>query len=72
VAFAALYLPIRFGFDILRVADVRYVGLTPAQWVAASIMAVLPFIVVRHRKLRFALTGAVIIAAGCACAAGGP
>jgi phosphatidylglycerol:prolipoprotein diacylglycerol transferase len=72
VAFAALYLPIRFSFDMLRVADVRYVGLTPAQWVAALIMAALPFVVVRHRKLRFAITGAVIIAAGCACAAGGP
>lgn len=72
VAFAALYLPIRFGFDMLRITDVRYVGLTPAQWVAAAILAVLPFAVVRHRKLRFALTGAVIIAAGCACAAGAP
>jgi phosphatidylglycerol:prolipoprotein diacylglycerol transferase len=69
VAFAALYLPIRFTFDMLRVTDARYVGLTPAQWVAASIMAVLPFVVVRHRTLRFALAGVVVIAAGCACAA---
>jgi phosphatidylglycerol:prolipoprotein diacylglycerol transferase len=72
VAFAWLYLPVRFGLDMLRVADARYVGLTPAQWVAAMIMAALPFVVVRHRKLRFAISGAVILAAGWACAGGGP
>jgi len=72
VAFAALYLPVRFGFDMLRVADVRYVGLTPAQWVAALIMAALPFVALRHRNLRFAISGAVILAAGWACAGGGP
>jgi phosphatidylglycerol:prolipoprotein diacylglycerol transferase len=33
VAFLALYLPVRFLLDFLRVSDVRYVGLTPAQWV---------------------------------------
>jgi phosphatidylglycerol---prolipoprotein diacylglyceryl transferase len=71
VAFAALYLPVRFAFDMLRVADVRYVGLTPAQWVAALIMVALPFVVVRHRILRFAISGAVILAAGWACAGGG-
>jgi phosphatidylglycerol:prolipoprotein diacylglycerol transferase len=72
VAFAALYLPVRFSFDMLRVADVRYVGLTPAQWVAALIMAALPFVAMRHRKLRFVVSGAVILAAGWACAGGGP
>ena len=72
VAFAALYLPVRFGFDMLRVGDVRYIGLTPAQWVAALIMAALPFVAVRHPKLRFAISGAVIVAAACACAGGGP
>jgi phosphatidylglycerol:prolipoprotein diacylglycerol transferase len=72
VAFAALYLPVRFGFDMLRVADVRYMGLTPAQWVAALIMAVLPFLAMPNRKLRFAISGAVILASGWACAAGGP
>ena len=72
VAFAALYLPVRFGFDMLRVADVRYVGLTPAQWVAALIMAALPFVALRQRKLRFAISGAVILATGWACAGGGP
>jgi phosphatidylglycerol---prolipoprotein diacylglyceryl transferase len=72
IAFAALYLPVRFGFDMLRVADVRYLGLTPAQWVAALVMAVLPFVAMRHRKLRFAVSGAVILATGWACAGGGP
>jgi hypothetical protein len=71
VAFAALYLPVRFGFDMLRVADVRYAGLTPAQWVAALIMAALPFVAVRHRTLRFAISGVVILAAGWACSGGG-
>jgi phosphatidylglycerol:prolipoprotein diacylglycerol transferase len=69
-AFAALYLPVRFGLDMLRIADARYVGLTPAQWVAAIILAALPLAVVRRRPLRFALTGAVILAAGWACASG--
>jgi phosphatidylglycerol:prolipoprotein diacylglycerol transferase len=71
MAFAALYLPVRFCFDMLRVADVRYVGLTPAQWVAALIMAALPFVAVRRRELRFAISGAVILAAGWACWGGG-
>jgi phosphatidylglycerol---prolipoprotein diacylglyceryl transferase len=67
VAFAALYFPIRFGLDSLRVADARYVGLTPAQWTAALIVAALPFAAVRHRALRFAITGAVILATAWAC-----
>lgn len=71
VAFASLYLPVRFGLDMLRVADVRYIGLTPAQWAAALIMATLPFLAVRRRKLRFAISGAVILAVGWACAGGG-
>lgn len=71
VAFAWLYLPVRFGLDMLRVGDERYAGLTPAQWVSALTMAVLPFAVVRRRELRFAITGAVILAAGWACAGGG-
>lgn len=71
VAFAALYLPVRFAFDMLRVADVRYIGLTPAQWVAALVMVALPFFAVRQRGLRVAISGAVILAAGWACAGGG-
>ena len=67
VAFAALYFPVRFGLDMLRVADARYLGLTPAQWGAALIMAVLPFAAVARRKLRFAITGAVILGTVWAC-----
>ena len=66
-AFASLYFPVRFGLDMLRVADARYVGLTPAQWVAALVVAALPFATLRRRKLRFAITGAVILATGWAC-----
>ena len=70
VALAALYLPVRFAFDLLRVADVRYVGATPAQWVAALIMAALPFLAIRHNSLLFLISGAVILAAGWAWAGG--
>jgi len=41
IAFPLLYLPVRFGLDFLRIADVRYVGLTPAQWVAGLTMLLL-------------------------------
>ena len=71
-AFAALYLPVRFYLDTLRVADARYAGLTPAQWVAAAGMVALPLAVIRHRALRFGLTGALILAGAWACRAAGP
>lgn len=67
VAFAVLYFPVRFGLDMLRVGDARYVGLTPAQWGAALIVAVLPFAAVRHRRLRLAIAGAVILGTAWAC-----
>lgn len=70
VAFAALYSPVRFGLDMLRVSDARYVGLTPAQWVAALTLAVLPLVAVRRRVLRFAISGTVILATAWACAGG--
>jgi phosphatidylglycerol---prolipoprotein diacylglyceryl transferase len=44
ISFLTLYMPVRFGLDFLRVSDVRYAGLTPAQWVALVILAVLPFL----------------------------
>jgi phosphatidylglycerol:prolipoprotein diacylglycerol transferase len=34
-----LYAPVRFGLDFLRIADVRYLGLTPAQWGAMALGA---------------------------------
>ncbi len=67
VAFSALYFPVRFGLDLLRVGDARYLGLTPAQWGAALVMAALPFLAVAHRRRRYAVSGAVILATACAC-----
>ena len=43
LAFPALYLPVRFGIDFLRIADTRYMGLTPAQCVAIVVMLTLPY-----------------------------
>jgi prolipoprotein diacylglyceryltransferase len=71
VAFAALYLPVRFGLDFLRVSDARYLRLTPAQWVAALTLASLPLVVMDRRKVRFAISGAVILATAWSCW-GGP
>ena len=34
--FALAYSPIRFGFDSLRIDDVRYAGMTPGQWCAIA------------------------------------
>ena len=70
VAFAALYLPVRFGLDMLRVTDVRYVGLTPAQWVAAMALVALPFVAIRKRRLRLAVACLVIVVTAYACWAG--
>ena len=70
-AFAALYFPVRFGLDLLRVSDARYAGLTPAQWVAALVVAALPVVALRHRRARLTMGGAVILAAAWACSGGG-
>lgn len=69
-AFAAMYFPVRFALDLLRVSDVRYLRLTPAQWAAAVILAALPLVAMNRRRLRFAISGAVILATAWACAAG--
>jgi phosphatidylglycerol:prolipoprotein diacylglycerol transferase len=71
VTLAALYLPVRFGLDLLRVADARYVRLTPAQWVAALTLAALPLLTMNGRKVRFAISGIVILGTAWACW-GGP
>ena len=70
-AFAALYLPVRFSLDTLRVADVRYLGLTPAQWVAALIFAALPFAAIHRPRLRLVVAGVVLLATAWACTAAG-
>jgi phosphatidylglycerol---prolipoprotein diacylglyceryl transferase len=69
-AFAALYLPVRFGLDTLRVTDARYAGLTPAQWVAAVVVPLLPLFVIHRRVVRYALCGGLLLATACACTAG--
>lgn len=51
VTFVGLYMPVRFALDFLRVSDVRYVGLTPAQWAALAALAALPVLVRRTRAL---------------------
>ena len=47
--FIALYMPVRFLLDFLRVSDVRYAGLTPAQWAALCALALLPLLLRRTR-----------------------
>jgi phosphatidylglycerol:prolipoprotein diacylglycerol transferase len=71
VAFAVLYLPVRFALDFLRISDARYFHLTPAQWAAALTLAALPLVVMDRRKVRFILSGTVILATAWACW-GGP
>ncbi len=71
IAFSALYFPARFGLDMLRVSDARYLSLTPAQWAAALIMVALPLVLMRDRRRRMAIGGVFILATACACW-GGP
>jgi phosphatidylglycerol---prolipoprotein diacylglyceryl transferase len=47
-SFVALYMPVRFLLDFLRVSDVRYAGLTPAQWAALGALAALVVVGVRR------------------------
>ena len=49
--FLACYMPLRFALDFLRVSDVRYAGLTPAQWTALAALAALPVLVARTRRV---------------------
>ncbi len=46
----ALYLPVRFGLDFLRVGDARYLGLTPGQYAAAAMgVFVIGYVLNRRR-----------------------
>lgn len=47
--FILLYMPVRFALDVLRVADVRYGGLTPAQWTAIVMLLALPVMWLKQR-----------------------
>lgn len=49
VTFVAVYMPVRFALDFLRVSDVRYAGLTPAQWTSLAVLAALPLIIAKVR-----------------------
>jgi phosphatidylglycerol---prolipoprotein diacylglyceryl transferase len=40
IAFFLLYIPVRFLLDFLRLADARYAGLTPAQYIGAAVLVV--------------------------------
>lgn len=60
--FAALYLPVHSCLDTLWVSDARYLGLTPAQWVAALVFVALPFAMIPPRGLRPAVAGVVMVA----------
>ena len=60
-AFAVLYMPVRFGLDFLRVSDATYVGLTPAQWVAAAVFGSVPLLWNRVRRHRPSGTPAVAL-----------
>jgi phosphatidylglycerol:prolipoprotein diacylglycerol transferase len=51
MSFIVLYMPVRFALDFLRVSDLRYAGLTPAQWVALLLLAVLPVLRIRRRRM---------------------
>lgn len=51
LAFVGLYMPVRFALDFLRVSDVRYAGLTPAQWAALAALAALPVLWQASRRL---------------------
>ncbi len=44
-----LYAPARFFFDVLRTGDATYLGLTPAQYGCAAMVALAAFLVVRGR-----------------------
>lgn len=51
-AFITLYMPVRFLLDFLRVSDMRYGPLTPAQWTSAGALFVLPWLLGRIRQNR--------------------
>lgn len=50
ISFILLYMPVRFALDFLRVSDVRYSGLTPAQWCALLAIGAVPLIWRRGRS----------------------
>ncbi len=47
-AFLFLYVPVRFLLDFLRLADVRYAGLTPAQYLGAAVFLASAYFALRR------------------------
>ncbi|MCA9668278.1 MAG: prolipoprotein diacylglyceryl transferase [Myxococcales bacterium] len=47
-----IYAPVRFALDFLRVADRRYLGLTPAQYLCVAMLGLSVWLVVRGRRAR--------------------
>ena len=62
VSFIALYMPVRFALDFLRVGDARYLGLTPAQWAAIAMSAALPVLWRGVRRRQAAMRSLAVIA----------
>jgi prolipoprotein diacylglyceryltransferase len=56
IAFPLLYVPARFFLDFLRIGDVRYHGLTPAQYAGMAVFLAAVYLMLRiargHRILR--------------------
>ncbi len=50
LAFLFLYIPARFALDFLRIADARYLGLTPAQYAGIAGLATAAVAVVVRRR----------------------
>jgi len=52
VAFPLLYVPARFFFDFLRIADVRYFGLTPGQYAGIPVFLAALILMVRMARMK--------------------
>lgn len=50
--FFLVYVPVRFGLDFLRMADVTYLGLTPAQYAAVAGAAISLVVLINTKKLQ--------------------
>jgi phosphatidylglycerol:prolipoprotein diacylglycerol transferase len=52
---ALVYAPVRFALELLRTADVRYFGLTPAQYTSIAALALGIFLLTTRRRTHHAL-----------------
>jgi phosphatidylglycerol:prolipoprotein diacylglycerol transferase len=50
--FFLLYVPVRFGLDFLRMADARYLGLTPAQYASVIGAIIAAWVLANTKKLQ--------------------